>query len=341
MRLLHVLMALLALVIGLVMLDISEVQARHDLAVIGYVSDHVTEADPATLDPAQDGRIVHVTGLLTADGPVVDPDTGISLPSLSLHRDVQMYQWAHQVSFYTSNRQHIWSTVHVPGGPSVVDPKAPENPPMPYQTHTFYAPSPHLGAYPFDDALVAAALHFLPTPMSGGTPPGSNFWYEGADPADPAVGDVRAWYTDSPYQTVSVIALQSNGKLVPIHFTGLDEDLVLVRHGKANASSHISAIVHGILARRWQGRVQAFMITTLSMVFMLLAFDSDSTPLRLAIGAPICALATEMAVLQLYTLAGEPGFEVVFLWGCLGSALSALAWHRVARLHRPLIARWI
>src|SRR5690606_35426047 len=44
-------------------------------------------------DPANEGRLVHVSGAVTATAPLADPLFGIRQQALQLVRKVEMYQW--------------------------------------------------------------------------------------------------------------------------------------------------------------------------------------------------------------------------------------------------------
>ena len=49
--------------------------------------------DPARVDLANDGKLVHVSGDLKAGAPLADPDFAVSATALRLVRVVEMYQW--------------------------------------------------------------------------------------------------------------------------------------------------------------------------------------------------------------------------------------------------------
>lgn len=53
----------------------------------------VVEASLDAVDPALEGQLVHVSGLVTNLAPVADPDFGLSVDALVLRREVEMYQW--------------------------------------------------------------------------------------------------------------------------------------------------------------------------------------------------------------------------------------------------------
>ena len=57
----------------------------------------VVSADPARVDPANDGKLVHVSGDLKPGAPLTDPDFTVSATALRLVRTVEMYQWKEEI----------------------------------------------------------------------------------------------------------------------------------------------------------------------------------------------------------------------------------------------------
>ena len=53
----------------------------------------IVNIDPARVDPANDGKLIHVSGDLKAGAPLADPDFAVSASALRLVRVVEMYQW--------------------------------------------------------------------------------------------------------------------------------------------------------------------------------------------------------------------------------------------------------
>jgi hypothetical protein len=52
-----------------------------------------TSAAPDAIDPANEGRLVHVVGELTTGETLSDPLLGVSLTALKMERQVEMFQW--------------------------------------------------------------------------------------------------------------------------------------------------------------------------------------------------------------------------------------------------------
>src|SRR5262245_60534915 len=53
----------------------------------------VIDIDPGRVDPANDGKLVHVTGTIKAGIVPIDSEFGVSADGLRLVRTVEMYQW--------------------------------------------------------------------------------------------------------------------------------------------------------------------------------------------------------------------------------------------------------
>ena len=63
-----------------------------------------TSASPDRIDPAQEGRPIHVVGMAQAAGPLSDESTGLRISGLRLVRKVELYQWVETVRTETRTR---------------------------------------------------------------------------------------------------------------------------------------------------------------------------------------------------------------------------------------------
>ena len=88
-----VLFGLVALLVSVVLLFWNEGRAIHTAQGLAEGSGIVRSVSATTVDPANNGRLVHVAGELTVAGPVVDPDFGQRASGVRLLRKVEMYQW--------------------------------------------------------------------------------------------------------------------------------------------------------------------------------------------------------------------------------------------------------
>ena len=65
----------------------------------------VVPVDPARVDPANDGKLVHLSGDLKPGAPLADPDFTVSATALRLVRTVEMYQWKEESK--TETRKNV------------------------------------------------------------------------------------------------------------------------------------------------------------------------------------------------------------------------------------------
>ncbi len=136
-------------------------------------------AATAPLDPALDGRPVHLAATVTSAGGVRDPYFAISSDGVGLYRDVYMYQWIEYKE--TRGRGSKRKTTYSYGmdwddqwhdSSKFEQPVGHENPPMPIQSEGFFAEDARFGPYRFDntDVFKQALAEY---DGDGGGPPGS------------------------------------------------------------------------------------------------------------------------------------------------------------------------
>jgi len=184
--------------------------------------------------PANEGALVHMNGRASTPDVLQDPIFGLPTNAIRMRRNVEMYQWREErreerrdkvgggqeirVSF--SHRTE-WS-------PSLIDSDdfeeaSPErrNPKsMPYQDIDFIADPVNLGSFQLDPQMVRRSLNFWEplTPRQPDIPEGgrisSRYLYFGAGPGQPAVGDVRVSFDIVPESEITVIARQTENRLV-------------------------------------------------------------------------------------------------------------------------------
>jgi hypothetical protein len=190
------------------------------------------------VDPANAGKLVHLTGKAETAETLKDPVFGVSAKALKLKSVVEMYQWeetksssthkklgggSETVTTYKYNR--VWSE-RLNDSSAFKQPAEHQNPAtMPYQTTEWVAQSVKLGAFELSAPLVGKITNYTPLAVSDGTPipamvqgkakvSGGGF-YIGSDPASPKLGDVRVTFKTVNPAEVSVIARQINNTFEP------------------------------------------------------------------------------------------------------------------------------
>ena len=226
-----VLFGLLLFIVAFPLLFWGEGRAVKRAADLEAGSSSVTEVSADTIDPAQDGELVHLSGEAKSEEELSDALLGQSVVALRLRRTVEMYQWDEEsqtrktkklgggttkVTTYTYAMQ--WSESAISS--SEFREIGHDNPPMPTQGDTLDAKRVTLGARTLSPQLVGQIDAFTPlTPdptvasqaqLDGraATVSGDSFYF-GANPSSPELGDLRVSLArvDSPI-AISVVAGQ-------------------------------------------------------------------------------------------------------------------------------------
>lgn len=202
------------------------------------------------VDPANDGKLVHVAGTATTVGALVDPAFQVGGSGLlRLERKAEMFQWREikeskteksvgggETTTTTYRYVKEWAD-HPIASSEFKKPEGHGNPTMPYRGATYNAPA-QLGAFTLGDGQIGKLDDFRPfAPQFVGrvaTPEGfhalGDYLYRGASLENPALGDMRVSFRAVPSQAVTVVAAQSGRGFSPFH-GGKDYAIDLVETG--------------------------------------------------------------------------------------------------------------
>ena len=292
---------------------------------------------PARVDPANEGKLVHVTGDLRSGGTLTDGDFQISSQAVRLVRKVEMYQWKEeqrtetrsnaggsQTRTTTYNYTRVWSDRPIDSS-RFRRRDGHENPAMPVTGRSQTAPNATLGAFRADSRVVGlfgsgserrldvtdAQLRAFTTRFGSQARLQDGGVYVGYDASNPAVGDVRITYAILPEGPVTVVARQvgqgfgpyqaSNGREVFLGETGAKAAQELYAH--AHESNRMLT---------WILRVVAILAMWIGFNMILRPFVvlADVIPLfgsAMAAGAGIVALALTLVV-------ALPTFAIAWFW---------------------------
>jgi Transmembrane protein 43 len=191
------------------------------------------------VDPANDGKLIHVAGPLSVAGPVLDAEFGVRSSGLRLVRRVEMFQWTEEQESETRKKlgggeektttyKYTRAWADKPVDSSKFRERAGHaNPQMTWRTRDLLAPQPRVGAFPVPDNLLASFGSERPLPASDDQAAAlqrkldkparvvDGAIYIARDPEQPAVGDVHITYSEVPLQDASVVARQSGNGLAP------------------------------------------------------------------------------------------------------------------------------
>ena len=266
-------------------------------AVVSVAADEV--------DPANEGKLVHLSGELATDDTLTDPDFGVTAHAIELARTVEMYQWAEEkertkekklggtektTTRYTYSKK--WKSGVIDSS-QFKKPEGHENPAsMPFQSQQYRADEVRLGGFvlasglvaqiggaqklPVDEALAAK----LPAAMKDQVQVHHKGYYAGKDPASPAVGDVRVRFQVVRPAAASVIAQQNDDTLIAYQ-TKAGDPIAMLSMGTHSADSMFARAESAASTLTWILRVVGLimMFIGLCMVFAPIAVFGDVIPL--------------------------------------------------------------
>jgi len=241
---------------AIVLLSWNEGRAVQASTGLSDAARSVVEAPADAVSPANEGKLIHVTGAATAKSKITDADLNVSFDAeVAVNRVVEMYQWKQKeestsqnntggsqttTTTYTYSRE--WSSDPIDSG-SFKHPEGHANPAMPFTSHRFVAGDAKLGGFGLDeDTLrsIDAPSSLKPDAPAGWRANGDNL-YRGDNPSAPAIGDIRVHYTGLPTgTTVSVLAQQSHDGFAS-YATANGYMIRLAQAGNASAAGMITA----------------------------------------------------------------------------------------------------
>lgn len=308
------------------------------------------------IDPANEGKLVHVTGRATTTGNASDPVFGITVNAVKLHRKVEMYQWKEtsttrkekkfggsEVTTTTYKYAPVWSEQPIDS----TDFKKPEghlNPPIPFSSAEYVANDVTLGAFQLTSSIVGQLTARDPVDVSGAKLPESiqakarraESGFEVGDPASPQVGDLRISFTQVKDADVSIVARQLGNTFEPYR-PKAGGTIELVDMGIQSAENMFASAETANTVRTWIFRAAGLilMIIGLALIFAPLSTVADVVPfvgslLRLGTGliAGVIALCLSLLTIALAWIAYRP------LVGAGLLAAAALLIYGTARLRR-------
>lgn len=355
-----VLFGLIALLVSVILLFWNEGRAIHTAQGLAEGSGIVRSVAAATVDPTNNGRLVHVTGELTVAGPVADPDFGQRANGVRLVRKVEMYQWKEEAQSESRTRlggseertttyryERGWSDKPIDSN-RFKEPRGHTNPLMPYQTRDIVAAGARLGAFAVPEHLLEG--FGTPRPLAA-TETQANalqirvskpvrvldgVLYVGRDPQQPGIGDMRVSFAEVPLQRASVVAMQSGGSFAPF-LTKAGTQVELIAAGEVPAAAMFQEAEQENVTFTWILRAAGafIMLVGFAMILRPLAVAGDVIPLLgslLSAGTGIVALLCTVAIAPLVIAFAWLWYRPLIAIGVL--VIGGLATVGIARLAR-------
>jgi Transmembrane protein 43 len=347
-----VLIGLLLVIGSIILLFWNEgraVQTERSLSEGGRI---VVEVPSAPINPANQDKLIHVSGDAKAAAPIADSTFGVSVAALHLVRVADMYQWEESkheethkslggseqtVTTYTYRK--VWSDRTI-DSQMFRHPDGHANPQRRYDRLSMTATDATLGDFRLDAVVLgllptSAALQLDPQAADTLKPriPDAQIVdgkiYIGADADSPQIGDYRISYAYAPVGPVSAIGRQSGSGIARYQTTAGDR-LLMAASGQQSAADMFKKAERDNMILTWALRAGGVLAMWFGAFFVLrpLVVVADVVPLIgsvLAAGAGLVALAFAMIA---------AGVVIAFAWFWYRPliALAALAIGLVAGL---------
>lgn len=265
----------------------------------------VVPVDNGSVDPANEGRLVHVTGAVKPVGVPGDPVFGVTAEGAAgLDRIVEMYQWVERsksetrkqlggseetVTTYSYHKEWTRSDV----SSDSFRQSGHDNPKKPVDDDAFPVESARIGAFSVDGRAVARLGEERPVALTAADarrmgealPLGKPVSIVGGqavfsfDPQDPEVGDIRIRFERSDIAEASFVGAQRGTALTPYRTTN-GRELFLSGAGLVDAAAMFDTAQSENTVITWLVRAGGLvgLFVGFAFVFSILGVVADVVP---------------------------------------------------------------
>jgi hypothetical protein len=300
----------------------------------------VVSVSSERVDPANEGKLLHTSGLATTTGLLRDTTFGVAAAAIHLERKVEMFQWLERSESSTEKKlgggtetttnysyEKGWSSSLSRSGSFKV-PRGHENPTsFPYEASKLSAPEVVLGAFRLSPGLARSMSRSERLPVESlSNLAGDLRWsaklhdggiYVGRSPGSPEIGDLRVKFEVVRPATVSIVAGQS-GNFLSAKSMSNGGNIQLLQYGVVPADSMFQAAEKS-------NRLMSWILRFLGFIIMVFGFKRLLLPL---------SVAADVVPAFGRLVGAAAGFVAWFLAAGLSLVTIALAW----LYHRPLLA---
>ncbi|QTN31162.1 TMEM43 family protein [Akkermansiaceae bacterium] len=318
-----VLFGLVLIVVSVPVLFFNEGRAVKTRKTLDEGAKSVVTVPAEKTNPANNGKLIHLTGKAQAEGVLEDADFGVSAQSLKLRREVEFYQWEETSQTDTKKKlgggeETVTTYAYSKKwGDKPIDssrfkhPQGHENPRPVLDDMTWTAEPVTVGGFTLSSGLVAQMGNYsavsgdpaveLPEEISGKKVQRENGgFYLGQKPDSPEVGDLRVSHEAVLPGDVSVIAAQAGEGLEP-YAAKAGGTIEILEVGKQGADSMFATAQKNNNVLTWILRgVGAFlMFMGFAMLFRPLSVLADVLPIAgdiVGAGTGLIALLLTVAI---------------------------------------------
>ena len=300
-------------------------------------------------DPANNGKLVHITGLAQTKEILSDPLFGVSKNAVKLKRTVKMYQWDEEtetrkkkklgggektITIYKYRKKWSESIINSNGFRKREGHENPRS--MPVKSKTIIAKKVNIGGFRLPTSLVDKISGYEPLmPDPNFTPPSiggkrarliNQEYYVGDTPSSPMVGDLRIGFQYLSPKEVSIIAMQKADTFAPYQ-TKAGGTIELLTMGKVSSKDMFKMAETSNKLLTWIIRIGGFflMFLGIGMILRPLSVVLDVIPL-------LGSIAETGTGILAFLIAGVFSFITIAiawfvyrpLWGIILIAVAAL-----------------
>jgi hypothetical protein len=319
-----ILFGLLLIVGGIVLIFWNEGRAVETARTLEEGAGAVVSLADARPDPANEGKLVHVTGPAKAGGELEDAEFGVKAAALRLRRLVEMYQWRESShsekkkklgggeetkTTYTYKKE--WADTLISSG-GFKKPEGHQNPgTMPFEKVDLFSSDATLGQFRLPRSLISRIDQSVKAPVDPTTLPAGlsargkaidGIYYRGKDPAQPAIGDLRVSFRATLPTEISVIAAQIKDTFGP-YAAKAGGSIELLREGTHAAAAMFQAAQTENSQLTWILRAVGFILLFIgfSLVLRPLSVLVDIVPflgnlMEVGVGIVAFLLAAPLAL---------------------------------------------
>lgn len=291
-------------------------------------------ASADTVESGLDGELVSITGILTSNEKVGDPEFLKTGAYIEVNRSVQMYAWDESKSDDRYTYSRIW-TAFPDDSATFRDPQGHQNPRKIYNDATYTVSSATLGAYrlnpsqmtfQYDDQFTVTRENAI---LSGGARIDGDYIYKGSGSLQsPVVGDYRITMEVCPAgEEMTVFGMLQTASVVPYEFDygkkegtlyraflGTHDDAIEVLKAEYKRNVLIRAFIG--LGINWIGLMMMFSIV--SMIFRRIPFLGSVGNFVIFLGTLAVSLVLSLATISLSYFAHRPIVLVIFAGAVVG-----------------------
>lgn len=313
-----------------------------------------------TIDPANEGKLIHISGKVETSDVPTDSEFGIAADgAVALRRDVEMYQWVEKsesksetklgggeetVTTYTYAKE--WRSDRQDSG-DFRQPEGHENPEMQVESQSFTIGTATVGAFTVSGEDVAGLGDQRDLPvseadrgrvqeyLSGTVLLDRGGFYVGSAKSAPQVGDLRIRYTRSDLSEASFVAKQRAEGLQPFT-TSNGREIFLNASGKASAAEMFDTAQAENTLITWLVRFGGLvgLMIGFSLIFSILGVIADFVPLAgslVRFGTGLAAFVLTAVIGPLVIAIGWFAYRPLLSLGLLaagGLVAVAVVWFR-------------